>query len=209
MLLQFRKDLTVFEQFGIGQLLGALPVTLTNFNAKRFSKLLVQLNWQTQTESNNKGFGIEHRFENETSFSTNGFVNSKAPGGNSGVKLEYSFTDNNSYAGITYYRLKQTDKDGRIYYSLIKAVTGISANTVSVMLWPNPGKGQFSIKIDNNTESKQVAITNIQGQVIRKINIAGSQQVNVYDLAAGVYIVNIPNAFGTGQDFKEKVIVVK
>ncbi|MEP6747807.1 MAG: T9SS type A sorting domain-containing protein [Bacteroidota bacterium] len=204
-----RNDVSVFGQFGIGQLFGALPVTLTNFNAKRLSKLSVQLNWQTQTESHNKGFGIERRPENETSFTQAGFINSRAINGNSNISLDYTFTDNNSYAGVTYYRLKQTDLDDRAYYSLIKAVNGLNGNSVSVMLWPNPNKGQFSIKIDGNTDNREILVTDLQGKNIRRINITGNQQIDVYGLAAGTYVITIPNAMGLNENFKEKIVVLK
>ncbi len=204
-----RKGLAVFEQFGIGELLGALPVTLTNFNAKRLSAFNVLLSWQTETESNNKDFGIERRLENETSFSASGFINSKAVSGNSSSTLAYDFTDINSYAGITYYRIKQTDLDGRSYYSLIKAVKGLGENAVSVLLWPNPNKGQFSIKIDGNTSRKEAMITDLQGRLIRKINIYDNQQVNVNNLTAGAYILIIPDAFGQNENFKEKIVVAR
>ena len=204
-----RKDIAVFGQFGIGELFGALPVSLTSFNARRLSKQNVLISWETKTESHNKGFGIERRLENETSFTTNGFINSKAPNGNSSISLDYDFTDNNGYSGITYYRLKQTDMDDRDYYSAIKAVKGLDGNAVSIMLWPNPNKGQFSIRIDGNTGKKQALITDIRGRVVKQIDITGNQQVNIYNLTAGAYIITIPNAFGQNENFKEKVLVIR
>jgi len=204
-----RKDVSVFGQFGIGQLSVALPVSLTNFNARRLSKLNVQVSWQTIAESHNKGFAIEHRTENETSFSEAGFVNSKAPGGNSNTSLNYDFTDNNGYSGITYYRLKQTDLDDRGYYSVIKAVKGLNGNAVSVLLWPNPNQGQFSIKIDGNNGKKDAIITDLQGRNIKRIEINGNQQINISGLSAGTYILTIPNAFGSNENFKEKILVIR
>jgi hypothetical protein len=204
-----RKSVSVLGQFGIGQTANALPVTLTNFDAKRLSKLSVQLSWQTQAESNNKGFEIERRPENETAFTTTGFVNSSAVNGNSDITLSYTFIDNDSYAGVTYYRLKQTDLNGSGYYSLIKAVNGLNGSSVSVMLWPNPSKGQFSIKIDGSTGNKEIIITDLQGKNIKQITITGNQQVNVDGLAAGAYLITIPNAMGQNENFRQKIVVIK
>jgi hypothetical protein len=204
-----RKDISVSGQFGIGQLSAALPVTLTNFDARRLSKLNVYVSWETTTESHNKGFAIERRTENETSFSKTGFVNSKAPNGNSNTILNYEFADNNGYSGITYYRLKQTDLDDREYYSVIKAVKGLNGNGVSVMLWPNPNQGQFSIKIDGNNGKKDAIITDLQGRNIKRIEITGNQQINISGLTAGTYILTIPNAFGDNENFKEKILVIR
>jgi hypothetical protein len=204
-----RKDISVFGQFGIGQLSAALPVNLSGFNARRISKSDVALSWETATESNSKGFAIERRTENENAFTKTGFINSKAPGGNSSSALHYDYTDNNGYSGISYYRLKQTDLDNREYYSVIKAVKGLNGNGVSVLLWPNPNKGQFSIKIDGNNGQKEAIVTDLQGRTMKKVIINGNQQVNVYDLPAGAYILTIPGAFGNNENFKEKILVIK
>ena len=37
--------------------------------------------------------------------------------GNSSKQLSYTFVDNNPYQGISYYRLKQTDYDGKYAFS--------------------------------------------------------------------------------------------
>lgn len=205
-----RKDVSVLGQFGIGQTSSsALPVTLTNFSAKRLSQLNVLLDWQTQIETNNKGFSVERRTENETVFTSAGFINSKAVNGNSAVVLDYSFTDHNDYAGISYYRLKQTDLDDKSYYSLIKAVNGLNGSAVTVMLWPNPSKGQFSVKIDGNPGNKEIMITNLQGAIVKRITITGNQQVNINGLAAGAYVITIPDAMGVNKNFTEKIVVIK
>jgi hypothetical protein len=204
-----RKDVSTFGQFGIGETTVPLPITLTSFDATRLSKSSVQLNWQTQTESNNKGFEIERRSGPDTSFATDGFVNSGATNGNSAGPLDYAFTDSNSYSGITYYRLKQTDLDGTGYYSLIKAVNGFNGTYVSVLLWPNPTKGQFSVKIDGNSGNSEVIITDLQGKTIRRIAITGNQQIDVYGLAAGAYVITIPNAIGMNENFTQKILVIK
>jgi len=204
-----RNNVAVFGQFGIGQTSAALPVTLANFSAKRITNLQVRLDWQTLGESNNKGFGIERRPANAPSFTAAGFINSKALNGNSAVTLNYRFTDNNGYAGVMYYRIKQTDLDDKSYYSLIKAVSGANENAVSVLVWPNPGRGQFSVKINGNTGDKEIVVTDLQGKVIRRIIITGSQQINVSGLSAGTYVITIPNALGLNENFNEKIVVIK
>jgi hypothetical protein len=204
-----RNKIGVFGQFGIGQLSAALPVTLVGFDALRLNKLKVQLHWETQTEQNNKGFEIERRLENESMFATIGFAASKAVDGNSASELKYSLVDANGYGGITYYRLKQLDRDGLSFYSLIKAVRGMGETSVSVLLWPNPAKGQFSIRLDGANGAKDAFITDVSGKIVRTLRILNRQQVNVNGLAAGTYILRVKDAFGEGQHFVEKVSVVR
>ncbi len=202
-----RSNLGGFSEFGIGLLASALPVKLTNFNVRRMTTSNVQVSWQTQTEQNNKGFDIERRLENETGFVTKGFIASKASNGNSTMPVDYSFADANTYKGISYYRLRQVDLDDRAYYSLIKAVRGEA--TVNVLIWPNPTEGQFSIRLEGVDGQKEAHIMDLNGKLVQKITIKGTQQVNIRHLQAGTYILHIPDAFGPGASFTEKVMVVR
>lgn len=204
-----RNNIANFGQFGIGELSAALPVTLIGFDAVRLNKLKVQLQWETQTEQNNTGFEIERRLDNESVFSPMGFVSTKTVDGNSTIELKYNLVDANGYGGISYYRLKQLDRDGRSFYSLIKAVRGLGETSVSVLLWPNPAKGQFSIRLDGADGAKDAFITDISGKTIRTLRIGNRQQVNVHGLSAGTYILKIKDAFGEGQHFTEKVLVIR
>lgn len=204
-----RNGLTGFGQLGLGLTATALPVTLVDFRAQRLHATLVQLNWETATEQNNRGFDVERRWQTESAFKAIGFVPSLATGGNSNLLLRYQYADANPYNGVTYYRLKQIDLDNRANYTLIKAVKGTGQGGVTVLMWPNPNKGQFSIRMDGNTKRLPAIITDINGRVIQQVYINENTPVNIYGLSAGAYIVSIPNAFGSGEDFREKVLVVK
>ncbi len=204
-----RNNMTSFGQFGIGMSTAALPVTLISFTADRINKNAVKLDWSTATELNNKGFEVERRWQEETAFHIMGFVASKATDGNSSTKLDYVFTDPNSYAGVSYYRLRQTDLDGRSVHTLIKAVKGTGANGVTVLLWPNPNKGQFSISITNNNKPMPAYISDLAGKIVQQVIIPVNAPVTIQGLSAGIYIIHIPDAFGTGERFTEKVMVVK
>jgi hypothetical protein len=204
-----RNNLSTFSEFGLGLTNAPLPVTLVAFDANRFNKTRVKLTWETASEQNNKGFEVERRLDNETSFSVKGFVASLAPAGNSATPLDYIYNDANGYGGISYYRLKQTDLDGRSHYSLIKAVRGEGTTEVSVMIWPNPNAGQFSIRIDGANSAKEAQILDMNGKLVQKMLIQNQKQVNINHLSVGTYILSIPNAFGEGQHFSEKVMVVR
>jgi len=204
-----RNNMGVLGQMGIGEMSFALPVTLVDFNARRESKLKVKLQWQTATEQNNKGFEIERRLENESSFATLGFVRSRSLDGNSTIKLDYNMTDANGYGGISYYRLKQLDKDGHSYYSLIQAVKGLGETSVSVLLWPNPARGQFSIRLDGINGTRDAFITDASGKIIRSMRLGNNKAENVHGLAAGTYILTVLHAFGQHEHFTEKVLVVR
>lgn len=204
-----RNSVATFSEFGLGVLGAPLPVTFTRFDANRLNQLKVNLTWETATEQNNKGFYIERRLDNETVFTQKDFVLSLAPGGNSTNTIDYRYVDANGYGGISYYRLNQVDLDDRTHYSLIKAVSGMGETTVSVMIWPNPNQGQFSIKLDGVNESKEAVITDMTGKAVKRLIIQNLKQVNISGLPAGTYILSIPNAFGKGGHFTEKIMVVR
>ncbi len=155
------------------------------------------------------GFEIEMRLENENAFATLGFVASKAMDGNSTAKLDYNMADPNGYGGISYYRLKQLDRDGRGFHSLIKAVKGMGETSVSVLLWPNPNKGQFSIRLDGVNGTRTAFITDVSGKNVRTLQLKSSQQINVQGLSAGTYVLKVLDAFGEGEHFREKILVVR
>lgn len=203
-----RNGLTAFSQWGVGQTAVPLPVTLIGFQAERVSSALVALDWKTTMEENSKGFSVERELDSSAGFSAVGFVPSLAPGGNSSVELAYTFTDTNSYSGISYYRLRQEDLDGRWVYSGVKAVAGSGDGGVTVSLFPNPGHGQFVVRVSGTSQTYNVLVTDMPGNVVRRIEGAGNTDVPVTGLSQGVYFVHIPDIFGRGRGFVQKVIIV-
>jgi hypothetical protein len=90
---------------------GELPIELLSFTPD-IKADRIELNWTTGTEINNDYFTIE-RSRDMYGWEVLGFV----PGaGNSSVPLSYSFSDLRPLDGLAYYRLKQTDFDGKFEY---------------------------------------------------------------------------------------------
>lgn len=190
-------------------LTGPLPVSIIDFHAIRADGKSVLIQWHTASESNNEGFDIERRLEHESGFTKKGFVASQATDGNSFLELAYTYKDPNNFAGISYYRLKQWDYDRHSTYTIIKAVSGASNAAVSLVVFPNPNNGQFKIILEGISNPVAALITDINGRMIRKLNITNDEPAQVTNLLPGVYIVSIPDVFGIGRSFSEKVIVGK
>lgn len=111
-----------------------VPVTLLSFEGVRKNTLQVNLFWKTENEFQNKGFEVQRSLGSTTAFAPVTFVPAKATNAS---KKEYSLPDANDYAGISYYRLKQLDLDGRFEFSETIAVNGYS-NAASLSVFPNP-----------------------------------------------------------------------
>ena len=84
-------------------------IELLFFNAKLENNTYVDLTWSTASEINNDYFTIE-RSQNGVYFQEFDIVEGA---GNSTHKINYSLIDRDPFDGISYYRLKQTDYDGK------------------------------------------------------------------------------------------------
>jgi photosystem II stability/assembly factor-like uncharacterized protein len=91
---------------------GGIPVELVSFNAVVNGKDVV-LTWVTATETNNSGFEVERKSDNDE-FRNIGFV----PGNGTTTEQQYyQYTDEDLTEGSFTYRLKQIDYDGTFEYS--------------------------------------------------------------------------------------------
>lgn len=121
--------------------LSPLPVELLSFDAV-YNSGKVNVYWTTATEKNNDYFAIE-RSKDGITFET--FAIIKAAG-NSNMMMYYSETDYNPLSDISYYRLKQTDKDGKYSYSQTVAVNYRLKND-DINIYPNPADGFANIDL--------------------------------------------------------------
>lgn len=88
-----------------------LPIELLSFGAQARPDR-IDLRWTTGTEINNDYFTIE-RSRDLYGWEVLGHVQGA---GNSSIPLSYSFNDTRPLDGVAYYRLKQTDFDGKFEY---------------------------------------------------------------------------------------------
>ncbi len=174
----------------------ALPVALSSFTgeAKAGKNFLL---WTTASETNNAGFEVQRSVDG-TDFSTIGKVNSKAEGGNSSNPINYSFTDGTPFAGMNYYRLVQTDKDGKTNYSSVISLKGAKTERLQIVsVYPNPAVNDVRV-VMNAPEAGKVtlAVTDLSGRIVTQLNrqVAtgdNSIDVNVASLAAGTYFIKV------------------
>jgi hypothetical protein len=104
-----------------------LPIELLNFDAKPQGNEVIT-SWTTASETNNDYFTLERSADGNT-FEKIGTVSGA---GNSTSMLNYSETDTSPLPGTSYYRLKQTDYDGKYSYSQMVSVDFTSSNKVII-----------------------------------------------------------------------------
>ena len=196
-----RNNLSSFSnpQFGISMKSGPLPVSLTSFKGKRISSRLVQLEWQTKSESNNNGFFVERKTGNETVFTRVGWVKSKGQNGNSATSLNYDFIDTSNSFSHSTYRLNQLDLDGSFTYSPLVIIKNAG---VKSHIFPNPSGGIVNIEIDKAGNYHYLIIDAI-GKTIKTGSLSLTGNISLQQLPNGHYTIIVTN------DNNEKILVEK
>ena len=167
---------------------GALDVKWLSFAGKNKSGSNL-LEWSTATEVNNDHFDIE-RSSDGISFEKIGVVRGS---GNSSNLQQYQYTDNHPSAGNNYYRLKQTDIDGKYAYSVIIMVqNGAGKNTVK--LYPNPCTDNLKIDLGSVVDNVHITISDMAGKVISESVYRQTQLIPLKMMgAAGPYFIKVSN----------------
>lgn len=144
------------------------------------------LDWQTASEKNAANFDIQ-RSTNNTAWTTIGQVKAV----NNAYGADYQFVDAQPLAGTNYYRLQMVDANGSTELSKIVAVN--TNGNKSLQVYPNPAKDILTVVTDANTEG--VSIFDINGRVVLSV-VDKSQNVNIQNLASGVYFVRMMDKTG-------------
>lgn len=203
-----RSGYNTFSHFGIGYGGSTLPIELIYFNAK-INLDLVDLKWATASELNNDYFTIERSPDGKT-FTE---ILRQHGAGNSTSTINYSAVDQNPFKGISYYRLKQTDFDGKNTYSEVKSIRNdvkVDTQLAIQSIGPNPFYDSFNINYFVEMQGAvELQITNYSGLKVYKENIYANKGYNTFsfidktNLPAGVYFVTITSC---GETVTKKLI---
>lgn len=165
----------------------ALPVSWLYFKGTQV-KTNALLEWATSAEVNNKYFTIE-KSKDGTIFETLATVNAST--GN--TNKEYSFLDVNPHA-LGYYRISQTDLDGRrTFYKTIQI--GITENNVLSVI-PTIQGNSILVQVSGAKPGKgSLVMYNVDGTKVATQQIVLTQESSSYRLQKpsrkGVYVITI------------------
>ena len=117
------------------------------------------------------------------------------PGAGTSTEVhDYQIADNHPNAGISYYRLKQTDYDGQFSYSNIAVVYTESDNATNV--YPNPVDDVLFVESENVSINKIYLLNGI-GQVVNLSPARNENSHTVFNtsrLQEGIYFIIIENS---------------
>lgn len=175
---------------------GPLPIELTYFKVKAAAKTVL-VEWETSTEINNDFFTVERSADGRT-FESIITINGA---GNSQQSRIYSYTDPYPLDGVSYYRLKQTDFDGKYERFKTVAVSRQATNAadptpVIHSVAPNPFDISFSVAYEVPTAGPvRIQLMDLNGTTITSEIIEAASGRNQYQfeqggqLKSGIYLL--------------------
>ena len=183
-----------------------LPVELVSFTAKKSEKV-VKCDWETASEINNDFFTVE-RSEDGSNFTPIATIKGA---GNSTSNKSYHYEDKAPLPGDSYYRLKQTDFDGKFEYADVVHVF-IAENSGEYTFFPNPSPGKVHIiKPGETMEGISAYVQDMNGkQVQADLQLSTSKNELTVDISPTASATNdffVLYIFTPTGTIKEKVIV--
>ena len=175
-----------------------LPIELIAFSGT-CNNDRTEIQWTTASETNNNFFTIE-RSVDASSFE----VLKTIPGStNSNYIINYSTTDDEPFAGTTYYRLKQTDYDGSSNYSDIVSVNcGGAEDELAISYATTDAEGSIILSVNAPHGGNYIinVIDAVGKTLLSKVNNfgKGSNAVSIdARVAAGIYFISVGNEYNT------------
>lgn len=180
-----------------------LPVSLKDFTA-RLNNGKVKLEWTTATENNSSSFAIE-RAGRDMKFTEIARVNAA---GYSSLDKKYQFIDASPLTDMSFYRLAQTDKDGKTQYFEVRRIFNGKQNA-SLVVSPNPVKNNITAFINIKQPQKiSIMLMDMHGRILKQSQShyqEGNQEIilDAAHLAAGNYLLQVK---GVSVNAVEKII---
>ncbi len=163
-----------------------LPVELVEFSADAL-KDKVKLQWATVTEINNDYFTIERSADGSNWKE----IKQVKGAGNTTDRIDYNSYDENPVNGTNYYRIKQTDFDGKFIYSEIRQVKFTGSTVISV--YPNPNDGNtISFKGISRPADMVMTVRDAAGSSVYSSTLS-SNNAQLPVLKAGIYVISLVN----------------
>lgn len=176
-----------------------VPLSMTAFFGEKMDKTTNQLHWTTASEQNNAFFTIE-RSENGTDFKN---IGETKGAGTSSTPQYYAFLDmpptpKGGYS-TWYYRLKQTDFDGKTSLSKIIAINNGNTNKNSLKIYPSVISDNLTVELDTEEAGTLYVMDAVGRTIFVKNKMAkgiSTQNISTNALPNGVYFLSFMSIKG-------------
>ena len=182
-----------------------LAVTLSSYKATKTGESQVTITWSTGSEVNNDHFTLE-RSSNGIDFTRLANI----PAINSNTGSVYSYADNTPLDRNNFYRLSQTDREGKITYYTVLKITLRPNDQHILSINPNPVKNNAMIELFHLEKGNiQVILSDMNGRTLRlwkflKQEYEWQQLLNIQNIKPGTYLLRV-----SAKTMKESLIFVK
>ena len=183
---------STFGLLSIASSFRILPIELLEFKAEETSEKNIKVFWTTATEKNNAFFTLEKSFDGKT-WETIAII----PGsGNSLEQRSYEFIDKDVRYGRQFYRLTQTDYDGRFETFRVIGISLIQDQSISPVynVYPNPSTGRFTLQGESmNLDKTALEIFDLNGNLVLKNSEMKNkrQEFDLSSLPKGIYVLKL------------------
>ena len=107
------------------------------------------------------------------------------------LKGNYQFTHSGIPRGKLFYRIRQTDRDGRFIFSSTAILRNEKASGIR-LIYPNPADQQIMISLDPSDSGTEIQLLDMAGKLISRNYASGSSfSVATSQLASGMYLLRI------------------
>ncbi|WP_207491899.1 DUF5018 domain-containing protein [Aridibaculum aurantiacum] len=168
-----------------------LPASILAFDVKLSEGATkeAKASWTTTNEINTQRFEVE-RSANGRAFTA---IGNAAAANTIGVN-NYSFADRAPLQGISYYRLKVVDKDGKFNYS--KTISINNKSSFSLAVYPNPAANNLVVTHAKATSGATLRIVTADGRTVTSLQVQQGATITNADitrLAPGNYLLILEN----------------
>jgi len=198
------KSVNLYEWMLQSSRTALLPVVLESYTVQLLDDN-VHVKWTTSAEKNNAKFTIER--------STDGVKFTEVaniPATNNTTGKSYEWIDSRPLPNLSYYRLSQTDLDGRREYFQIRKIMNRSLQERTIIVAPNPFTTELTAFINvPRTQQITATVSDLSGRTIKTVygkyaEGAAEININTTDLPKGLYLLKVK-----GEDFSQIQKIVK
>lgn len=171
-----------------------LPMKLLYFGAE-LKNNSVSIKWMTTNEFNIEKYEIERSVDMKNWSK----IGDKMPTNSYSNISTYYANDIKGTAEVVYYRLKETDFDGKIFYSEEVSVSDVTSK-INFNVYPNPALNNqiLNIELENkNHQEVNVKLVDLNGKLILENNVTPEGNhiaVELTNITSGIYFITVSNA---------------
>jgi hypothetical protein len=189
----------------------ALGAEISNFSVFKNNGIIL-LQWLGTNDQNGIKYEIDYSKDNENWLSAGTVPAGSAPTGTV-AQYQYQYNPSQSDVGDIYFRIKRTDPEGNVVFSVVKVVNLLQEDQrPGIQIYPNPVTQNILIQFDEQqTGNFSLELVSTTGQIVarKQVQLFGNTVANL-DLpvkpASGIYFLRAVNQSNNKQ-FLTKVIV--